>query len=68
MARDERVVPPTQLTRKWMDQDVNDVAEFEHHGVRMPNDFTDWNTLSGEVKESQLTDEELAIYNAKNKR
>jgi hypothetical protein len=68
MARDERVVPPTQLTRKWMDQDVNDVAEFEHHGVRMPNDYTDWNTLSSDVKVSVMSKGELEAYNAKHKR
>lgn len=67
MARDERVVPPTQLTRKWLDQDVNDIAEFEHHGVRMPNDYTDWNTLSSEVIPSVMSKEELEAYNAKTK-
>lgn len=68
MARDERVVPPTQLTRKWLDQDVNDIAEFEHHGVRMPNDFVDWSKLSGDVKISHMTKEELASYNARTKK
>jgi hypothetical protein len=68
MARDSRKVPPTKLTRKWLDQDVNDIAEFEHHGVRMPNDYVDWNGLSGKVKKSQLTKEELDAYNAKTKK
>lgn len=68
MARDVRVVPPTQLTRKWLDQDVNNISEFEQHGVRMPNDFTDWSKLSGKVIKSQLSKEELAAYNARTKK
>lgn len=68
MARDSRKVPPTQLTRKWLDQDVNNISEFEHHGVRLPNDYTDWNGLSGKVKESKMTKEELAAYNARTKK
>ena len=68
MARDVRVVPPTQLTRKWLDQDVNRISEFDHHGVRMPNDYTDWNELSGEVSISQLSEEELAAYNERSKK
>ena len=65
MARDKRVVPPTKLTGKWLDQDVNNISEFEHHGVRLPNDYTDWNKLSGDVKVSYLSEEELEAYNAK---
>lgn len=65
MARDRRVVPPTQLTRKWLDQDVNNISEFEHHGVRCPNDYTDWDTLHGDVKPWKMTKEELSVYNAR---
>lgn len=68
MARDTRKVPPTQLTRKWLDQDVNDIGEFEHHGVRLPNDYTDWSKLSGDVVESTMSKEELKAYNARTKK
>lgn len=67
MAKDSRTIPPTQLTRKWMDQDVNGVSEFDHHGVRLPSDYIKWSELSGEVVESKLSEEELAAYNAKRK-
>lgn len=68
MARDSRKIPLTKLTRKWLDQDVNNVSDFEHHGVRLPNDFNDWSKLSGEVKKSKMSKEELAAYNAKTKK
>jgi len=68
MARDERIVPPTQLTRKWKEQDVNDIADFEQHGVRLPNDFVDWSKLSSEVTPWKMTKEELANYNARKKK
>jgi hypothetical protein len=67
MARDKRNVPPTQLTRKWQEQDVNGLGGLERHGVRMPNDFSDWSKLSGNVKEYTLSKEELAAYNEKGK-
>lgn len=65
MVRDVRRIPPTKLTGKWKKQDVNGIVDLEQHGVRLPNDFTDWSKLSGEVKVSYLSEEELAAYNAK---
>lgn len=68
MARNGRIVPPTHLTGKWKKQDINNIMDLERHGVRMPNDFTDWSKLSGDVKEYTLTKEELAKYIEKSKR
>ena len=67
MARDKRSIPPTHLTRKWNKQDVNHISELEHHGVRLPNDFVDWSTLSGNVDIYKLTTKELEAYNGKQK-
>lgn len=68
MARDSRLVPPTKLTGKWLDQDVNNISDFEEHGVRLPHDYTDWNSLSGEVVVSHMSKEELDEYKARVKK
>ena len=65
MSRNKQAIAPTKLTRKWLDQDVNQIMDLEEHGVRLPNDFIDWNTLSGEVKEWKMNAKELKIYNEK---
>lgn len=67
MGRDKRIIPPTVLTRKWMNQDVNKISEYEKHGVRLPSDFVDWSSLSGDVKTYTMSKEELEEYNAKQK-
>lgn len=67
MPKDSRTIPPTKLTGKWIDQDVNQISELDHHGVSLPSDYVKWSTLSGEVVESTLSKEELAAYNEKRK-
>lgn len=66
--KDIRFLPPTSLTRKWMNQDVNKIGNLQKHGVNLPNDYTDWKSLSGEVVSSQMTKEELERYNEKHKK
>ena len=66
MPRNKKAIAPTKLTRKWLDQDVNHIMDLEEYGVRLPNDFIDWSTLSGEVTEWKMSAEELKIYNEKN--
>ncbi|QJT70378.1 hypothetical protein [Microcystis phage MaeS] len=68
MARNGRIIPPTKLIGNWKKQDVNDIGDLERHKVRMPNDFTDWNKLSGDVEKWTMTKEELEAYNAKTKK
>jgi len=65
MSRNKKAIAPTKLTRKWLDQDVNGIMYLEEHGVRLPNDFIDWNTLSGEVTEWKMSAKELKAYNEK---
>ena len=52
----------SKYVKKMLDQDPNNVFEYDGYGCKMPNDYVDWSTLSGEVTTYKLTPEEMELY------
>ena len=52
----------SKYVKKLLDQDPNNIFEFDVYECRMPNDFVKWSDLSGEVVTYKLSKEELELY------
>jgi hypothetical protein len=68
MPRPKRGVSMQELHKKWKQQDTNNITVYDKHNCRMPNDFTSWASLSGEVVRSEMTKEEVNEYFSKRSR
>ncbi|AKC02703.1 hypothetical protein CPT_Stills75 [Bacillus phage Stills] len=68
MPRVKRGVSMQELNKKWKEQDTNNITVYDKHNCRMPNDFTDWSSLSGEVVHVEMTKEEINDYISKRSR
>lgn len=68
MPRRKRGESISTLKKKWEQQDVNKIIQYDKHECRLPNDFTDWSALHGEVVPVVMTKEELDEYISKRSR